>query len=655
MAIPSDIGDGDFNFSYGGGGDGGGYSPQTTANLTGSDAGAYDDEQQKNGWYDPAKLQAAIAAQGGNSALAGSYLNSILNPIANPNYWRDPGQDRSAGEQSVMTAYNPEYGGKAGGDNSYFSSSNGTILPTWLDGNGNRFFNDVYDNPTGSEHDKARVTYQFGDNGMATPVSAEKFYQPGDWVDSYRDLAKTIGVVGSAGLAGYASTLYGAAGGGAGSAAGAAEGGAGVGASGGGLSSADLAALHSAEGYGASTYAPAMNSVLADSAAGSAGYGASSAGAGGGAGTGFSWTGLGTQALKGGGINAGATAIQGGNGKQIWDSFLKGAAGGAIGYGVNEYNPAGAAGVEDADYQKIANRGISSGATAGVTGGNVGQAALMGSGSAAGNYAGGQVWNGAKDYFNTPTTGGDGGGGGDMPDYGYSSAPAGSSPVANWFSNNAQQSQAPIGYTSSPEVNQSLGRDTSSSLYNPDFDIPTGTAPQQQGQNPFKAMIASGLGFVSPQGANGASTPRFGDMAGSLAGLYSAWQQKKRLSDLRGGLSSMFGPNSPYAQQMQQQLDRRDAAAGRRSQYGPRQVELQARLAELNSRNAPQIQSLIGGETAARNAMLNNTLRLGQQSGGLQAGYNALQGYAQPYLNQWFGSPMAQPNVGPQLEDAGLF
>lgn len=65
-------------------------------------------------------------------------------------------------------------------------------------------------------------------------------------------------------------------------------------------------------------------------------------------------------------------------------------------------------------------------------------------------------------------------------------------------------------------------------------------------------------------------------------GMQFAQQQAQQLAD-------MYGPNSPYAQQLRQGLERKDAAAGRRSQYGPREVELQARLAEMQSRNAPNI------------------------------------------------------------------
>jgi hypothetical protein len=54
-----------------------------------------------------------------------------------------------------------------------------------------------------------------------------------------------------------------------------------------------------------------------------------------------------------------------------------------------------------------------------------------------------------------------------------------------------------------------------------------------------------------------------------------AAQQQQQIQSL----TDLYGPNSPYAQTMRQQLDRRDAASGRRSQYGPREVELMSKLA----------------------------------------------------------------------------
>lgn len=66
-------------------------------------------------------------------------------------------------------------------------------------------------------------------------------------------------------------------------------------------------------------------------------------------------------------------------------------------------------------------------------------------------------------------------------------------------------------------------------------------------------------------------------------------------------LASLFGPNSAYAQQLRQQLERKDSAAGRNSQYGTREVELQARLAEAAAKYAPEFAN---AQIAQQNANL---------------------------------------------------
>jgi hypothetical protein len=48
-------------------------------------------------------------------------------------------------------------------------------------------------------------------------------------------------------------------------------------------------------------------------------------------------------------------------------------------------------------------------------------------------------------------------------------------------------------------------------------------------------------------------------------------------------LDSLYGQNSPYAQALRQKLGATDAAAGRNSQYGQREVQLQAALADKAS------------------------------------------------------------------------
>lgn len=131
---------------------------------------------------------------------------------------------------------------------------------------------------------------------------------------------------------------------------------------------------------------------------------------------------------------------------------------------------------------------------------------------------------------------------------------------------------------------------------------PTGPAPG-------RSATQSGAGFS------------FGDVAGTLGSLYlnnkAARDAKNAQTGMTQGvqkqLQDMFGPNSAYAQQLRQQLARQDAASGRRSQYGPREVELQARLADMQARTAPSLMnSMVSQQQAALQAANARRQRQGQ-------------------------------------------
>lgn len=156
------------------------------------------------------------------------------------------------------------------------------------------------------------------------------------------------------------------------------------------------------------------------------------------------------------------------------------------------------------------------------------------------------------------------------------------------------------------------------------------------------AMAANNMtgynGTTSPVGgASGGGGNSFGagDVAAGLAGLWAAGRASKdakaaanamSAQNIQQQLSDMFGPNSAYAKTLKQELERKDAAAGRRSQYGAREVELQAKLAQLQAQSAPNLiqsytnsaqQQLAASQAkrAQQNAMLANLLQMGKQSG----------------------------------------
>jgi hypothetical protein len=150
--------------------------------------------------------------------------------------------------------------------------------------------------------------------------------------------------------------------------------------------------------------------------------------------------------------------------------------------------------------------------------------------------------------------------------------------------------------------------------------LPTETMRVTQGMSGGSPAVQAFLQAV--QGGGGspkASVGDFGDLAGNLLGMYNARKQRQGLRDQQRNLQELFSSNSPYAQQMRQRLERKDAAAGRRSQYGARETELAARLAEQQAKTFPQQERYEQGIGGLDNAFLNNLLRSGRnvyQNGG---------------------------------------
>lgn len=137
----------------------------------------------------------------------------------------------------------------------------------------------------------------------------------------------------------------------------------------------------------------------------------------------------------------------------------------------------------------------------------------------------------------------------------------------------------------------------------------------------------------APEGSN-PNVGYGGSAAQNLLGAWAANQQGNKIGGLANDLRSMYGPDSPYSKQLQQTLDRKDAAAGRRSQYGARNVELQARLADMNSRNAPNLAEMYKQQGNSQRSMINNLYEAGSRSGlfnaigkGLGSMYDASQGF----------------------------
>lgn len=102
-----------------------------------------------------------------------------------------------------------------------------------------------------------------------------------------------------------------------------------------------------------------------------------------------------------------------------------------------------------------------------------------------------------------------------------------------------------------------------------------------------------------------------GNLLGAISQMYQANQYQNSLDKLYGTLSD----TGPYEEALRQELERRDSASGRRSQYGPREVELQAKMYDARSKNATTLAALTGNQNAALGSMLQGGLLAGVGGG----------------------------------------
>ena len=128
------------------------------------------------------------------------------------------------------------------------------------------------------------------------------------------------------------------------------------------------------------------------------------------------------------------------------------------------------------------------------------------------------------------------------------------------------------------------------------------------------AQAAASENAGSPGVGSGASTGDtgmdYGDLIGYGLGAYLSNNTANSYSSQMNNLASLYSQDSAYAQMLRKQLQARDAASGRRSQYGAREVELQAKLADLNSRNATTLAQLQGAKSGTQMQTLANLYKM---------------------------------------------
>lgn len=96
-------------------------------------------------------------------------------------------------------------------------------------------------------------------------------------------------------------------------------------------------------------------------------------------------------------------------------------------------------------------------------------------------------------------------------------------------------------------------------------------------------------------------------VGGSLYDMYAKKQMARKQEDLynqnRNDIMNMYAPGSPEYVAMEREMARKDAAAGRNSQYGQRSVDMAAALAKWK---AGAISNLQGSQNTLYNSAMNN-------------------------------------------------
>jgi len=177
-----------------------------------------------------------------------------------------------------------------------------------------------------------------------------------------------------------------------------------------------------------------------------------------------------------------------------------------------------------------------------------------------------------------------------------------------------------------------------------------GISSAAKGGNVWQGALQGAVGGGMGGGAGGGTD--WGSVVAGGLGIYNGIQANKTNQEQIDSLSGLFGQNSPYAQALEKQLVAKDAASGRRSQYGPRAVELQARLAENASRLAPTLSGLYGQRTQNNVGMSRDLYALLDRSGmlkkipGLMDYFKSSDPFGYEQDNSDYYGDGANPNTG---------
>jgi len=276
------------------------------------------------------------------------------------------------------------------------------------------------------------------------------------------------------------------------------------------------------------------------------------------------------------------TGMRGGNLGQIGSAMLSSGISGGLG----AYNPAGQMGLEGG-LAKTVNSGLGGALSAAAKGGNV----LQGGLSAMANTGLNQMGS-FTDLFNSF-----------------------SSPEEEGLSFEYAQpdNEMSLGDYAQPE-DVSFGFDQS--LPSAEWSLPAQGMQTAQGvdnglfSNPFSSFMPSNMGSSVGNFINNNT----GDLASMLYGFYNNKKQQRALQgqqqQAQQSLESLYGQNSPYAQQLRANLQAKAAAGGKRLNTSGRETQLQAMLADRSAQHQAAMGPQMYQNQMAQNNLKNNNMNM---------------------------------------------
>jgi hypothetical protein len=106
------------------------------------------------------------------------------------------------------------------------------------------------------------------------------------------------------------------------------------------------------------------------------------------------------------------------------------------------------------------------------------------------------------------------------------------------------------------------------------------------------SMLTGGSGGSSAGGGLGSFIPGIVDaiQQGNASDKMLDWMKSQQAK-----IDGLYNPGSPEYDALWDQMSRKDAAAGRNSQYGPRSVDLASRIAEIKANNTARLTTGLAG------------------------------------------------------------